>query len=247
MRSRTIQAAVATAAIWLVLAGQANAASAGQPLALGPDAVPFQKGFSFQLQANAPTTAPLPVPEGRYFAIEFASALCRGPAIGGVLEITTVIGKSAEQHFVVLTPIAEVGSAGSAALAAYAEPGSNVSVRIHSKQEKASGITNPTGLPTCKVTLSGVLRSARLGNRPSVLDPSASETGPGGTIRRTFECLQKDANGNCTANRCTRKQGVGQFDGCAEFSQSCKNAGLTWTPHSEGSDAGGTCSTKSPQ
>ena len=71
-----------------------------------------------------------------------------------------------------------------------------------------------------------------------------STSGPGGTIRRTFQCTKGSYETGCKANKCTRAQGVGLFDGCSEFAKSCKDAGLNWTSHSEGDDAGGTCSVK---
>jgi hypothetical protein len=85
-------------------------------------------------------------------------------------------------------------------------------------------------------------RAGLLGPKGGTLDSSTS--GPGGTIRRTFQCTKGSYKTGCKANKCTRVQGVGDFDGCSEYAKSCKGKGLNWTPHREGDDAGGTCSVK---
>ena len=64
-----------------------------------------------------------------------------------------------------------------------------------------------------------------------------------GAAARQFQCLSRDAQGNCTRNKCTRGPG-GQFYDCGTFAQSCKNAGLDWTGSKEGDEAGGVCSVK---
>jgi hypothetical protein len=69
------------------------------------------------------------------------------------------------------------------------------------------------------------------------------ETSSGGSSARTFQCLSKDAQGNCTRNKCTRGPGGWTFD-CSSFAEACKKAGLDWTGSREGDAAGGTCSVK---
>ena len=68
-------------------------------------------------------------------------------------------------------------------------------------------------------------------------------SGSGGSLRRSFQCLSRDAQGNCTQNKCTRGPGGATFD-CSSFGQACKDAGLVWTGSKEGDAAGGTCSVK---
>ena len=80
---------------------------------------------------------------------------------------------------------------------------------------------------------------------PEAVNQSAvlSATSTGATAARQFQCLSRDAQGNCTRNKCTRGPG-GQFYDCGSFAQACKNAGLDWTGSREGDEAGGVCSVK---
>jgi hypothetical protein len=84
----------------------------------------------------------------------------------------------------------------------------------------------------------------------AVTDPGAATqnavlgaTSVGSAAARQFQCLSRDAQGNCTRNKCTRGPG-GQFYDCGTFAQACKNAGLDWTGSREGDEAGGVCSIK---
>ncbi|MEO8274820.1 MAG: hypothetical protein ABI639_01285 [Thermoanaerobaculia bacterium] len=56
------------------------------------------------------------------------------------------------------------------------------------------------------------------------------------TLRRTMECLQKDSDGNCVANKCTASS-AGEIYDCNSFAKACLDAGLHWN----GSNAGGVC------
>ena len=56
------------------------------------------------------------------------------------------------------------------------------------------------------------------------------------TIRRTMECIQKDSEGNCVANKCTASP-AGEVYNCNSYAKACLDAGLHWT----GSNAGGVC------
>lgn len=56
------------------------------------------------------------------------------------------------------------------------------------------------------------------------------------TIRRTMECIQKDSEGNCVANKCTASP-EGDVYNCNSFAKNCLDAGLHWT----GSNSGGVC------
>lgn len=47
------------------------------------------------------------------------------------------------------------------------------------------------------------------------------------TIARTFECLQRDLDGNCVANQCKEGPGGETFD-CRTFASACIDAGLHW-------------------
>jgi hypothetical protein len=98
------------------------------------------------------------------------------------------------------------------------------------------GLANSAPAQPHKGTVAGPLGAAQ--NR--VL---GTTSGSGGSLRRTFQCLSKDAQGNCTQNKCTRGEGGATFD-CSSFSEACKNAGLVWTGSKEGDAAGGTCSVK---
>jgi hypothetical protein len=84
----------------------------------------------------------------------------------------------------------------------------------------------------------GAVANPEAVNQSAVL--SATSTG---AAARQFQCLSRDAQGNCTRNKCTRGPG-GQFYDCGSFAQACKNAGLDWTGSREGDEAGGVCSVK---
>ena len=71
-------------------------------------------------------------------------------------------------------------------------------------------------------------------SRGEVLDPEHESPG---TIRRSFECLKRDADGNCLANKCTQGPGGATFD-CGSFAKACIDADLHWS----GTKEGGTCS-----
>jgi len=93
-------------------------------------------------------------------------------------------------------------------------------------------------------------RRGTVGGPASTAQNSVLETtsGSGGSLRRTFQCLSRDAQGNCLANKCTRSPGVGETDDCASFAQACKNfPGLVWKGSREGDAAGGTCIKQAPK
>jgi hypothetical protein len=48
------------------------------------------------------------------------------------------------------------------------------------------------------------------------------------TIRRTMECLQKDAEGDCVAVKCTASP-AGEIYNCNSYAKACLDAGLHWT------------------
>ncbi len=48
------------------------------------------------------------------------------------------------------------------------------------------------------------------------------------TIRRTMECLQKDAEGNCVAVKCTASP-AGEIFSCNSYAKACLDNGLHWT------------------
>lgn len=52
------------------------------------------------------------------------------------------------------------------------------------------------------------------------------------TIRRSFECLQKDSEGDCVANKCTASPAGSEYN-CASFAGSCIDAGLHWNGTSQ--------------
>jgi hypothetical protein len=101
------------------------------------------------------------------------------------------------------------------------------------------------------VVLVGLARPASTQpQKGAVADPGAATqhavlgaTSVGSAAARHFQCLSRDAQGNCTRNKCTRGPG-GQFYDCGTFAQACKNAGLDWTGSREGDEAGGVCSVK---
>ena len=47
------------------------------------------------------------------------------------------------------------------------------------------------------------------------------------TMSRTFECLQKDSEGNCVANKCTKSPEGEEYD-CRTFAHACIDAGYHW-------------------
>ena len=75
---------------------------------------------------------------------------------------------------------------------------------------------------------------ARPLDKGQVLDPVREGSD---TIRRSFQCLQRDSEGNCLANKCTQGPGGATFN-CASFAKACIDAGLHWS----GTQEGGTCS-----
>ncbi|HET9338862.1 MAG TPA: hypothetical protein VFQ55_07680 [Casimicrobiaceae bacterium] len=66
------------------------------------------------------------------------------------------------------------------------------------------------------------------GSTGSVLEVTTNPS-----IARTFECLAKDANGNCLQNQCKQGPGGKEFD-CAGFARDCVNAGEHWSGTKEG-------------
>jgi len=57
------------------------------------------------------------------------------------------------------------------------------------------------------------------------------------SMSRTFECLKRDADGKCLANKCTEGPGGATYD-CGSFAKACVDADLHWS----GTKQGGTCS-----
>ena len=53
------------------------------------------------------------------------------------------------------------------------------------------------------------------------------------TSDRTFECLNKNADGTCNVNQCTQGPGGATFD-CASFAAACVDAGQHWSGTKEG-------------
>ena len=74
-------------------------------------------------------------------------------------------------------------------------------------------------------------------DRGQVLDPHRE--GPD-TLRRTMECVKRDANGTCLENKCTSSPEGDQFD-CESYAGACIDAGLHW----KGTKQSGVCSVPS--
>lgn len=89
-----------------------------------------------------------------------------------------------------------------------------------------------TALAGCPGPGSGPQISPGL-DKAQVLDPY--RPGPD-TLRRTMECIQKDSDGNCVANKCTASP-EGEVYNCNSYAKNCLDAGLHWT----GSNSGGVC------
>lgn len=56
-------------------------------------------------------------------------------------------------------------------------------------------------------------------------------------LRRDFECLEKDAQGNCIKRKCTQGPGGQSFD-CLTYATACLTAGYHWS----GTKESGVCS-----